>query len=171
MQIQPLGIQNYTDLTTGSSLQETGEKLLNPSEATLGSATEMTLSGNPKAEAFREILSDYDVTEMTPNEFSEMVSKMYDEGIISEEQYQQLSQIRVELEKAGVDSSESINLLEFYLNKLGSDSGNERFTPFFSSGPTDSNKMSDTEKTCLQWIQKLAVAGESNEIVGMDTLV
>ena len=66
----------------------------------------------------REILSQYDMTDITPNDFSKLIQQMSEKGAISQKDAQELSSIRVDLENAGVNSDESVNLLEFYQKQI-----------------------------------------------------
>ena len=70
------------------------------------------------AAALREILSKYDVKDISPDEFSEMIQKLADKGVISQKELQDLSAVRGDLDKAGVGADESINLVEFYQQRI-----------------------------------------------------
>lgn len=62
----------------------------------------------------QEILKSYDVTQITPRQFSEMLQKLRESGVISEEEYLDLAQIRRDLTQAGIEADEPVDLLDFY---------------------------------------------------------
>jgi hypothetical protein len=95
----------------GEPLEAAGARALQAAEASASGAA----AGKT---TLREILAKYDVTHISPGEFSEMVQKLYKAGTISEGEYQELSGIRSDLESAGIRPDEQINLREFYASKL-----------------------------------------------------
>jgi hypothetical protein len=68
--------------------------------------------------AFRQILSQYDISSITPRQFSEMLQKLHQSGTISDKQYQDLSQIRSDLDTSGVQPDDDVDLVKFYSQKL-----------------------------------------------------
>ena len=72
------------------------------------------MASDASASALREILAKYDLTDITPDQFSQMIQKLSDAGIISKKEMQDLTAVRADLERAGVDSDETINLVDFY---------------------------------------------------------
>ena len=50
--------------------------------------------------AMRKILAHYDMTDVTPSEFSKLIQQLSDKGAISKQDVQELSSIRVDLENA-----------------------------------------------------------------------
>jgi hypothetical protein len=64
-------------------------------------------------ESVRDILGQYDLNQITPREFSELVQRMSDSGNISTEQLQDLALIRLELDLGGVPADESIDLVQY----------------------------------------------------------
>ncbi len=68
--------------------------------------------------AMRDVLRHYDMTDISPNEFSQMVQKLYNSGAISQKDLQSLSGVRADLDSSGVPPDTSINLVDFYQNRL-----------------------------------------------------
>ena len=68
--------------------------------------------------AFHEILSRYDMTNTTPREFSALAQELHDSGEINDAEFRELSRMRLELEQAGQDPDDVINLVDFFENKL-----------------------------------------------------
>ena len=111
-----------------------------------------------------EILCNYDVTHITPEAFSQMIQKLHKAGAISEKDFQELSAVRGDLEKAGVEPNESINMLEFYSDKLGKAQKNlganlDEAARQQSLGP-------DLRR--LDWMQKFAMIQANPDAVGLD---
>jgi hypothetical protein len=123
------------------------------------------LSTGPSAPttALREILAQYDVTDITPREFSEMLHKMHKGGIISEEELKDLSLIRVDLDRDGIDPDESIDLVDYYSDKL------RKQTPDVDpSTPSADEPSPDGLKRRLNWLEKLALVQASPDDVDLD---
>ena len=74
--------------------------------------------------AMREIVSRYDMTDITPNDFSNMIQQLYAKGAISPKDMQELSAVRGDLEAAGVGADESVNLEDFYQQRLANAKAN-----------------------------------------------
>ncbi|NQT40820.1 MAG: hypothetical protein HQ581_25215 [Planctomycetes bacterium] len=72
----------------------------------------------PIAPAFHEVLADYDVTDISPQEFSEMIQQLHQSGAVSDRELQELALVRLDLDLAGVDADEPLNLLQFYRRSL-----------------------------------------------------
>lgn len=73
---------------------------------------------NASSAALREILAKYDINNISPDQFSQMIQKLSDAGIISKKETQDLAGVRADLDKAGVEPDESINLLDFYRQQI-----------------------------------------------------
>ncbi len=65
-----------------------------------------------------DIVAHYDVTDITPAEFSELIHKLAEAGGLAGAELETLAAVRVELEAEGVDADESIDLVEFYADRL-----------------------------------------------------
>jgi tryptophan 2,3-dioxygenase len=107
--------------------------------------------------AFRQILSQYDVSSITPRQFSEMLQKLHQSGTISDQQYQSLSQIRTELDASGVQPNEEVDLVKFYSQKLNTVQGaavaNQSKTGSLPAGPPQSL---GTVQQRLDWLRKVS---------------
>ena len=68
--------------------------------------------------ALSNILSQYDVTNITPTQFSAMLRKLHDSGAVSTQELSDLTQIRGDLDRAGVTANETVNLPDFYQKQL-----------------------------------------------------
>jgi hypothetical protein len=70
------------------------------------------------AAAARQVLSQYDMTNITPNNMANLVQQLSAKGAISPKDAQQLAAIPGELQNAGVGPNDSVNLLQFYQEQL-----------------------------------------------------
>ena len=106
------GLSNLTSLVKRSDTAD-----IKGAAAAKAAAVAQSSPPTPTA-AMREILSHYDMTDITPNDFSKLIQQLSDKGTISQKDTQELSSIRVDLENAGVGPDESVNLLEFYQQRI-----------------------------------------------------
>ena len=106
-------------------------------------------------EAAREIVGRYDVTDITPRQFTQMVQDLHQAGVISESQLEELSQIRLDLDTEGLDPDESLDLVAFYADKLDQQSA--------QSPP-------DAIGSRLAWAGKLALMQSGPQSLGLDAL-
>lgn len=74
----------------------------------------MTMLGHSGRPSLLEILKEYDVTHITPRQFSQMLQKLRESGNITEQEYAELAQIRRDLLEAGIEADEPVDLLDFY---------------------------------------------------------
>jgi hypothetical protein len=68
--------------------------------------------------AFREVVSRYDLTSISPHDFSELIQRLHEAGAITPADVQELAQIRLELEQSGADQHEPLDLVRFFQEKL-----------------------------------------------------
>ncbi len=118
--------------------------------------------------AFREIVAPYDVTEISPRQFSEMIQKLYDTGLLTDQQFQELSQIRVQMDSDGVEPDEAIDLVDFYLDKLR----RLRESLEDASGllPTGEQSRLASIGHLLEWVEKFAAIQSAGDGSGLDAL-
>lgn len=64
------------------------------------------------------ILVDYDLHQITPKQFTELLDRLQQADVLTPREHQQLGQLRLELDSAGVKSDEPIDLLSFLGRKL-----------------------------------------------------
>jgi hypothetical protein len=114
--------------------------------------------------ALRRVLSQYDVTDISPRDFSEMVQQLHETGAISENQLQELAAVRLDLEEADVRPDESIDLLDFYVHRIKK--AQRRLGDDDASGMQLSPLLRR-----LEWMEKLAVLHDTADELGLDALV
>ena len=102
--------------TTGSIVDATRRLLGESLSETPAKGLELQrLSSRPR---LRDIVGRYDLERISPRDFSNLARQLRDAGLISDEEFQQLAAIRVDLELAGVDPDERIDLLDFFRERL-----------------------------------------------------
>jgi hypothetical protein len=119
------------------------------------------------AAAMAEILSRYDVTDISPTEFSQMIQKLFEAGALSEKELQQLAAIRLDLDLDGVESDESVDLLEFYARKIKKVQA--RWDD--SDGPAAGRQQLGPLLHRLDWLEKFAVIHSAPDAIGLDAVV
>ncbi len=113
------------------------------------------------------ILSRYDVTDISPAEFSQMVQKLFDSGTISERELQELAAIRHDLDVEGVDPDDSLDLLEFFAQKIKK----TQYELSDQDGPRAGQVLLRPLLGHMQWLEKFALVQSSPEAVGLDAMV
>jgi hypothetical protein len=141
--------------STASTAQGLLKSLASPSET----------SPSTSNTALREILAEYNVADITPREFSDMLQKMRKSGIISEDEFKDLSQIRTDLEGDQVNPDDSINLVEYYANKL-----RKQPEDIDASNLSNDETPPETLRRRLDWLQKIALVQSSPDETGLDAV-
>ncbi len=161
MQINNI-LAGYHDPTTVSRRSESGETSAATTDATAKTSSTSSANGNA---ALGEILSQYDVTNITPLEFSDMIHQLFNQGVIDENELQQLVAIRQDLDAAGVDNDEPVNLLEFY---------EERIEELQELREDDELPNADQQIAPLlrrlDWVEKFAVIQSAPDAAGINAV-
>ena len=105
-----------SQLSAASSLRKRSTPSAAPAAANQ-TAAPPTLSAS-NSPAVQQILANYNVANITPNQFSQMIQKLFDAGAISQQDLQDLSGVRADLETAGIGADEMVNLPQFYSKKI-----------------------------------------------------
>ena len=145
--------------------------LKNPrAEAAGATAQKAAAAGDPASSpastaALAQILSQYDVTRMSPSEFTEMLQKLHDAGAITDAEFKELSSVRVDLDAAGIDADEKIDLRSFYREQLQQ----------LDKQLTDANAAQiqatrDPVARKLDWIEKFAIMHAQPESLGLNAV-
>lgn len=100
-----------------------------------------------------DILARYDLTDITPREFSLLLDELHQSGLLTDEQFRELSEIRKDLASADVLPQEKIDLLDFYRRLLEKA---ERLASGDAQGET-ARQVADWRRR-LDWLEKLAAA-------------
>jgi len=130
------------------------------SAATAKTTLEQTAGTGGDGSSFHEILAHYDVTQITPREFSELIQKLQEAGEISDVEAKELAQIRLDLDTSNAELDEPLDLLDFIEQKLkGLEEqwGDQQDKGADASGalPNREALLSPVRRQ-LDWIQKFA---------------
>ena len=111
----------------------------------------------------RQVSARYNVTEITPREFSDMVDQLHQAGALTDGQMQELARVRVDLDLENVDADEEVDLVDFYADKLDE----------LLSMEKDGGRSPDVAQAekLLAWMEKFAVIQSSADVRGVDALV
>ncbi len=116
------------------------------------------------SKASAEILRQYNITRISPEGFSQMLQKLYKAGVFSEKDFQELSAVRTDLEHAGVEPDEPVNLLEFYSDKV--DKAQNEMDATLDGAAKQQRLGPDMRR--LDWLQKFAMIQANPDAVGLD---
>jgi hypothetical protein len=131
---------------------------------TAGSAPASAPPAVPATAAMRQILAQYDVTNISPSEFSDMVQKLQQSGAISPQDAKELAATRMDLEQAGIDPHQSINLVDFYRERV------QKAQDKFDANPgAVQQQQLQAQQQRLQWMEKLAAGHAHPEDIGLST--
>jgi len=153
----------YPDPTTVGKRGEAIEALAGRALKAAEGRTPSTAGGSSAAAA---ILARYDVTRISPTEFSEMVQKLRQAGAISDSEFQELAAIRLDLESAGVKPDESVNLMDFYARKVKELQGKIEN----ANDPAARQQLGPVLRR-LDWVQKFATIQSNPGALGLDARV
>ena len=134
---------------------------------TEGKTLQAAAGANATMEILAKIVSRYDLREITPRDFSEMLRRLRDSGALSETEYRDLVQIRVDLDASNIDADQPIDLLKFYrqMPERPKRQGDWR------ENSTEAAALLETAKRRLAWLEKVAALQESPESAGISALV
>jgi Zn-dependent M32 family carboxypeptidase len=137
------------------------------SAATATAALEGASGTGGDGSSFQEILAHFDVTQITPREFSELIQKLQEAGTINDAEAKELAQIRVEIDKTNAEPDEPIDLVNFFQQKLKS--LEQQWSDQQQKGAEASAALPNREailapvRRQLDWIQKFAtIHGEKS---------
>ena len=153
----------YPDTTTtdrhadASSAGMDGPLQKGPMQVSISAGTPAALS---------QILSRYDVTDVTPADFSEMIQKLFEAGAISDKELQQLAAVRHDLEVDGMDPDDSLDLMEYYARKIEKLQSRLEGT----DGPPGPGEQLGPLLRRLDWIEKFALVQSSPDAFALDAM-
>ncbi len=112
-------------------------------------------------QAFHKILAKYDVTNISPRDFSELVQDLHDAGEINDSEFRELAKMRQALEQSGVDPDERLDLVQFFTEKLSqqlADFAASRGTdPALQPSSQEIEKQTGESQRQVEWINKFAL--------------
>lgn len=135
--------------------------------AAVGQEAAATAEGSS---ALRRIASQYDVREITPRDFSEMLQKLYKAGALGEEQWQELAVARLDLDLENIDPDETIDLVDFYADKLDKLLREQADSEGLPGTAKADRPLLEPVQQLLSWMEKFALI-QSVDTIGIDALV
>ncbi len=163
-------------LTAGKFLSSALEHLSKPTQPPERGKAQVpetsTASESPAGAtaALRRIVAQYDVTHISPREFSTMIGQLHEAGALSDGQFQELAQIRADLDLQEVDPDEPLDLVDFYVDRLrellaapNESADSQSPAPAAELGPQIASA-----QRYLQWLEKFAAIQSSADAVGVD---
>ncbi len=164
MQISSV-LNGYTDAANTGRRSEVAERVASQT------ATKATRGLSSTANsALRDIMADYDLTDITPEQYSEMLTRLRKEGALTEEEYTQLAQLRIELDNEGIASSERIDLLSVYRTRVAKLEKQAQDTSMNSSQRTIMQQALSGAQHRLDWLEKLEMVHSQPESIGLDAV-
>ncbi len=158
-------VPNVPGALTGLASRLRRNAISNIKAAGNAAATAQSLAPTATA-AMREVLSQYNMANITPNDFSNLVQQMSEKAAISPKDVQELSSIRGDLDNAGIGPDESVNLLQFYRQQIAKAQG----AAAQSSSPVVAKATIDALVGRLNWLQKFAAVRQQGGQSGVNTV-
>lgn len=171
-----IGKMNFGQLATpifGSRSDQTGAQsgdvpLAAPTDSTTGSSATSTSD-------YRQILSKYNVSDITPREFSQLIHDLSASGAINDSELQELTSIRFDLDKSGYDADEKVDLVNLFGARLKQlqESSKDAGTGVETSDQTPERRQAnlDASQKQLEWLQKFATLHAESSSESLNTLV
>ncbi len=130
---------------------------------------------NEQMAEFGRIVSRYDVSEITPHDFSLMIQQLFEAGALSDQDLKELAQIRLDLDFEGIDDDEEVDLVELFVEKLRD--LQRKHAELAESGAADAVDQADRPPPLgpyerrLEWLRKFALIQSEPDMIGISALV
>ncbi len=129
---------------------------------------------NSSNQAAAQIMSAYDVTNISPQQYSQMIQKLRDAGTLGDKDFHDLARLRVDLDSAGVSSTTPVNLLQFCSNQVSQ--AQQKLQAAGQANTTDPATPNSLPQSAgamqrrLDWLQKLSLLHNAPGSVGVDAV-
>jgi hypothetical protein len=117
------------------------------------------LAPNGSTRELRDILSRYNVNDITPRKFTEMLQSLKQAGTITDDQFQELSAIRTQLDANGIAPDEEVDLVQFCTKQLQEAQDNDAKPATVA-----------TAQRQLDWLRKCALIQSTPGTATLDSL-
>ncbi len=129
---------------------------------------------NAQMAAFGEIVSRYDVSEITPHDFSLMIQQLFEAGALSDQDLKELAQIRLDLDAEGIEDDEQVDLVELLVKKLRD--LQRKHAELIESRAAVVDQADQPPPLApyerrLEWLQKFALIQSEPDTIGISALV
>lgn len=124
--------------------------------------------------SLRAIMTNYDVGEISPQQFSEMLQKLHESGAIGDGDLRELAVLRMEMDEARIEPDQQVNLLDKCIDKLKQ--LEEKLKSLEKDPQKNAAEISQVKQALAgaqrryDWLQKLALVHASPDAVGMDAV-
>ena len=112
---------------------------------------------------------------ITPREFSGLLSELRGQGVIDDEQLRLLSLVRLELDAANIPADESLNLVEFFKERIEERTAEldrlEKRASRDGLTPTDNRAALAGSRDTLEWLEKFARVSAGAEPDSIDVAI
>jgi hypothetical protein len=113
---------------------------------------------SPEAqEKLRDILARYDVTNISPRDFSQLIAELKESGAIGDADQEVLAQVRLELDRGGLDPDELVDLTQILEQKLQTQERDLRRQEEKQGAPIDRSAALHETLRQIDWISKFAL--------------
>ncbi|MGE3408392.1 MAG: hypothetical protein AB7I37_16355 [Pirellulales bacterium] len=112
---------HFSSIPGGQQIVGAWSKGADMVQASLGAAAGGTATvqpGQTGPSTLKKIVAQYDLTRVSPREFSELLDRLKQSGALSDADFQDLAGIRLELDKADFSPDETVNLLELLSGRV-----------------------------------------------------
>lgn len=172
MQIGKLNLGQLLPPVFGAKHEQPQVGGVEPPQTTAASASEPSMA---QFATYRQILANYDVTHITPQQFSQLIRELHSAGAINDEELRELASVRFELDRAEVESDDPVNLLEMFAARLEhlleSESNAATGREVSGISPDQREQTITLTQRQLEWLQKFAALHADTARDGMNTLV
>lgn len=130
-----------------------------------------SLAAQPASQKFRDILAEYDVQSMSPREFSALLQRLHGAGQITDRDFQQLAELRANLDAAQVNPDEPIDLLAFLHERIAAqeNAAIQSADVTIENGDADPSGLA-TSLSQLEWLQKFSLVHQGADAEAFDAL-
>jgi hypothetical protein len=126
---------------------------------------------SPQAQqALREVVSRYDVTHISPRDFSQLIQELRQAGAITAADQEELALVRLELDQQGADPDEPIDLVDFLQRKLQTQEREIERMEAKQGTPIDRAVALKETLRQIDWISKFALVHQSGSYQPLDTV-
>jgi len=156
-------------LSSQADVTSAGKRAASAGTAAANSVASAATASTSSTSAMAEVMRNYDLTEMTPTQFSEMIQKLRDNGSLTDAEYSQLAQLRAAMESDGIASDQAINVLNYCSQKCQALQKQADALEKGSTTRASAEKSLATMQDCHSWVQKLQVVHQSPDSIGLNT--
>jgi hypothetical protein len=172
MQIAKLGVGQLTSAIFGSRKEPPAPRAADGEPTQSAAAAETSVANTA---AYREILSNYDMTFISPREFSQLIHELRAAGAINDADLQELASIRFELDRAEYDPDAPVNLMELFKKRLenllqaSADAATDREAS--EQTPQQREEAIKLARRQVEWLQKFSTIHAETATGPINTLV